>query len=1151
MSKIIVPLHFAKLNSTPTVVETGFKKFYLKGEWFKVYNGVSEIDLVLDRPLDNYIPIIGTITSADTVLTAIEKLGYAINNISVATTWGSITGSIVAQTDLISYLGSNYYPLLSNPAGYLTTETDPIFTAWLATPPDTSIFNNDGDDGINPFISLADLPYQIEIYADITLFPAVGNDVIVYLAEDTGIFYLWNNTTLSYDQITSNAFPTGLERLTEGPNTGWRLIGRNPLYYGPIGVGAVDLSSSASVSSVFGATGTNAFAVGQTVTASGQGSVAVGGNRNDATGPYSFIGGGSQSDASGNNASVMSGYFAKARSFCEFAIGSYNTDYTPTSTTGVSPTDRSFVVGIGTIGNLKDGLTGYKNGAVKFFVEALANITNGVAGFFIFNSTDNNRPYIHNGTTWKALAYTDDSTISTLQEVLDNNHDLVDGKNYQGTGAGVSNTGLSVNALGPNAGLLNSGSFANLLGTNAGKQNSGSDLNAFGKDAGQVNSGVSVNAFGSGSGTSNLGTNVNAFGNQAGGSNSGNNLNALGFLAGQSNSGTNVNALGVQAGWINIFKNVNLFGYFASADADNQTVFSKWISGTTKYLARLSFNNITADRKYELPDASGTLALLSDIPTAGLTSVGLSMPVAFSVANTPLISNGTLAVTAIGTATQYIRGDGQLATFPTAGGGGSSVFYYLNGSIVASVATYKQMSNTAIIGAGTDFNLSGDGLIAQFLTDAGNPNRLEIPGGAWNFEMFFSMSSSGGTPKFYVELLKYDGAVFTSIANGSAVPETISGGTSIDLYLSSLAVPTTTLLLTDRLAVRVYIVNNSGGRTATLHTEDGHLCQIITTFSAGISAINGLTSNNQYLAVGTSGSDFNINSLSETHTFNLPSASATNRGALTSSDWTAFDSKQNALGFTPENVANKENTTLDNSSTKYPTNNLVKTFLDEDFSFSTLIDNGLTYMVPPHNQSTYNFLRVTNVTSTGNEAQSTFPTTIQYTTTAVAGTLGFFRGTTITIGSTNFVTKSKFKIITIANGARFFNGFTTMYRTLAPTNIEPNTMINSMGVCKLSTSDNLHFMYNDGSGLATTIDLGVNFPATTIAGYEYILEFIRRVGVTDVTMILTRNDGLTTSTIISTNIPIGNRSHAMWITNNTTASIVKFAHNGSVYNTLT
>jgi len=53
-------------------------------------------------------------------------------------TWGSITGIVTDQTDLINYLDLNYYPYSSNPAGYLIsfTEIDPIFNAWLlATPP--------------------------------------------------------------------------------------------------------------------------------------------------------------------------------------------------------------------------------------------------------------------------------------------------------------------------------------------------------------------------------------------------------------------------------------------------------------------------------------------------------------------------------------------------------------------------------------------------------------------------------------------------------------------------------------------------------------------------------------------------------------------------------------------------------------------------------------------------------------------------------------------------------------------------------------------------------------------------------------------------------------------------------------------------------
>lgn len=312
--------------------------------------------------------------------------------------------------------------------------------------------------------------------------------------------------------------------------------------------------------------------------------------------------------------------------------------------------------------------------------------------------------------------------------------------------------------------------------------------------------------------------------------------------------------------------------------------------------------NATIDTNKFLVDDAGVIKyrtgseMLSDI--GAVSSIGLTMPAAFSVANSPITSAGTLEVTANGTSSQYIRGDGQLATFPSTGAGGSSVYYYLNGSINSTVVGYKQMSNTAVIGTGTDFDLVGNGLIAEFLTDIDNPNRLEIPGGAWNLEMFFNISSVGGNAKFYVELLKYDGTTFTSIASSATNPEEITGGTAIDLYLTSVAVPQTTLLTTDRLAIRVYIVDNSGGRTVTLHTEDNTLCQITTTFAGGISALNGLTTNTQYFAVGTFGTDFEVSSLLDTHTFNLPTASSANRGALSSTDWTLFNSKQNAISLT-------------------------------------------------------------------------------------------------------------------------------------------------------------------------------------------------------------------------------------------------------------
>jgi hypothetical protein len=282
---------------------------------------------------------------------------------------------------------------------------------------------------------------------------------------------------------------------------------------------------------------------------------------------------------------------------------------------------------------------------------------------------------------------------------------------------------------------------------------------------------------------------------------------------------------------------------------------------------------------------------LTTFPTL-ITSIGLSMPSAFSVANSPLTANGTIAVTGAGVASQYIRGDGTLANFPTSGGGGSSVSYYLNGSINQGTiggVTYYEMNKVPVIGAGTDFSRGSNGYIASFLTDANDPALLEIPAGNWNFETYLSASSGGGSPTFYIELYKYDGTTFTLIASNSAFPKLINDGTSIEAYFSALAVPQTSLTLTDRLAVRIYVT--TAGRTITLHTENSHLCQVITTFSTGITALNGLTAQVQYFQVGTSGSDFNISSTTATHTFNIPDASATARGLITTGTQTIAGTK--------------------------------------------------------------------------------------------------------------------------------------------------------------------------------------------------------------------------------------------------------------------
>jgi hypothetical protein len=347
----------------------------------------------------------------------------------------------------------------------------------------------------------------------------------------------------------------------------------------------------------------------------------------------------------------------------------------------------------------------------------------------------------------------------------------------------------------------------------------------------------------------------------------------------------------------------------SSGGATPDISISQADGSTDGYLSSTDWN--TFDGKFDVPtgtntdylDGTGTPTAFPAIPTGTVTSVAATVPSptnpAFSVNVPNSTTTPSVDITANGVVSQYVRGDGSLANFPLGGGGGASVNYYLNGSISQGTILgnqYFEMSRVPILGAGTNFtrtNAQGNGYIAQFITDAGDPNLLAIPSGNWNFETYFNASSGGGSPSFYIELYKYDGASFTLISTGATNPEAITGGTVVDLYVSALAVPSTVLAATDRLAIRIFVTTS--GRTITLHTEDNNLCQIITTFTTGLNALNGLTAQVQNFATGTSGTDFGINSATDTHTFNLPTASASNRGALSTADWTTFNGKQDAL----------------------------------------------------------------------------------------------------------------------------------------------------------------------------------------------------------------------------------------------------------------
>ena len=307
--------------------------------------------------------------------------------------------------------------------------------------------------------------------------------------------------------------------------------------------------------------------------------------------------------------------------------------------------------------------------------------------------------------------------------------------------------------------------------------------------------------------------------------------------------------------------------------------------------------------------------------TAGtdyLTSIGLTMPSAFTVTTSPLTANGTFAVTGAGTVSQYVRGDGTLGIFPSIGGGGGGSVYYLNGGVTASPSSIggvamKQLSKAPITaGASVDFTANTNGAtIASFLTDAGDPNQTSIPAGIWVFECYLSAAGSGSAhPTVQAVVETWDGTTLSVIATG--VAEEITNGTTKDLYQFAVTIPTgTTISLTDRVVVQIKVVA-AASKTITLYTQNGNVSSVTTTFPNGIASLNGLTAATQLFANGTSGTAPAFVSSTATHTLNIPlaSASSVTAGLISKTEYDTFNGKlANVLTTTGDIIYSSSGTT--------------------------------------------------------------------------------------------------------------------------------------------------------------------------------------------------------------------------------------------------
>jgi len=176
-----------------------------------------------------------------------------------------------------------------------------------------------------------------------------------------------------------------------------------------------------------------------------------------------------------------------------------------------------------------------------------------------------------------------------------------------------------------------------------------------------------------------------------------------------------------------------------------------------------------------------------------VTSVGLSMPSAFTVSNSPVNGSGTLTVVGAGTTADYIRGDGSLAAFP-------------------SLAGYVPYT-----GATQDVDLGTYGLISDFVRF--NPSSSNIP----SAEGVMSWDNTDGTVRLSVKGNTY------SVPIGQSVISRVRNSTGTNLLRTNYQVVKVAGAQGQRLAVTLAQANNDANSASTL----GLVCENISTNQEG------------------------------------------------------------------------------------------------------------------------------------------------------------------------------------------------------------------------------------------------------------------------------------------------------------------------------
>jgi hypothetical protein len=140
-----------------------------------------------------------------------------------------------------------------------------------------------------------------------------------------------------------------------------------------------------------------------------------------------------------------------------------------------------------------------------------------------------------------------------------------------------------------------------------------------------------------------------------------------------------------------------------------------------------------------------------------------------------------------------------------------------------------------------------------------------------------------------------------------------------------------------------------------------------------------------------------------------------------------------------------------------------------------------------------------------------------------------------------FLFIQRFGLPTVVADERYFFGFRAS--VAAPTDVDPSTLTDVIGIGVDGTDANLQVMHNDAAGAATKVNLGASFPPRTAGvAYELVLECLRNATVVNYSVRRLDVVGTPARGVLSSNLPLNTAFLGRYgfISNNATASAIAF-----------